>query len=129
MSQSCTNLENRHNTDFTSANWAPKLVPLDFALLEKPTEVLHQLHHAGNSLVLEIPENLDAKNINTLCLLVVAKKKVSVSFSIGFTSEKYLALSETTKFEPFSEKQKKQLFGPDILDYKAHITELKLANN
>jgi hypothetical protein len=120
--------KNPHNTDYTSATWGPKIVPIDLASLNRPTEFEHDLHvKGGNCAVLDLPETLRCKKIDTICILVVSKKKVSTSFSIGFTSEKYLMLAETVKFEPFSEKHKKELFGEHPEDYAIQINKLKIA--
>jgi hypothetical protein len=120
--------KNLHNTDYTSETWGPKIVPIDLASLNRPTEYEHQMHvNGGNCAVLDLPEDLRGKKIDTICIMVVSKKKVSTSFSIGFTSQKYLSLAETVKFEPFSEKHKKELFGEHPEDYASQINELKLA--
>jgi hypothetical protein len=120
--------KNPHNTDYTSATWGPKIVPIDLTSLNRPTEFEHHTHvKGGNCAVLDLPETLRYKKIDTICILVVSKKKVSTSFSIGFTSEKYLTLAETVKFEPFSEKHKKELFGEHPEDYASQINELKIA--
>jgi hypothetical protein len=128
LARSSIALKNLHNTDYTSASWAPKIVPIDLAALKRPTTFEHDKHvKGGNCAVLDLPENLRGKNIETVCILVVSKKKVATSFSIGFTSGKYLTLAETAKFEPFSEKQRKELFGEHPEDYASQINELKVA--
>ena len=80
-------------------------------LIRRPDDVFHDAILHGGYVQFDLNNHYKCdKSFDTMCVLVICKSKVGATFSVSFTSEKYLKMNDKTKFEAFSNKHKNQLF-------------------